>query len=109
MPRTSARNCDRVCGRYRLTAASLEAAWLLLTSLGDVPHRRKPTEKDDSSEPTGRQGLPPLTVDSPRISFLLRGDEIEALRAFAQAHRWPLSTAVRALLREQLMDEELPF
>jgi hypothetical protein len=49
------------------------------------------------------------TGESPRLAVLLRGDEIEALNAFAAAHRWPISTAIRALLREKLMGEKLPF
>lgn len=74
-----------------------------------LPRRTKSTDEKSPPDSSGRLGLPALTVESPRITVLLRGDELDALTAFARAHRWPLSTAIRALLRERLLDEELPF
>ncbi len=66
--------------------------------------------RNEEREPaTGPRGLPAPGAGAPRITTVLGEDEIEALRRFDLAHRWGLSTAVRAILRERLLGEALPF
>jgi hypothetical protein len=43
------------------------------------------------------------------LTAVLPHDLVEALDAFAKAHRWRTSTAVRAILREKLLGKTLPF
>lgn len=40
-----------------------------------------------------------------RITFRLRGDEFAAVRAYAETRRWDMSTTIRVILREKLLDE----
>lgn len=54
-------------------------------------------------------GLPQVTSESPRLTARFHEDELEALAEFAKAHRWRTSTAIRAILRERLLGEKLPF
>lgn len=71
--------------------------------------RDKPKRSEPGKSAMTDQGLPPCKEDSPRLTVLLRPEEIEALLAFAEEHHWRISTAIRAILREKLFDEELPF
>jgi hypothetical protein len=38
----------------------------------------------------------------------LRATELDALKLFADVHRWSVGVAVRVLLREKLFDEPVP-
>jgi hypothetical protein len=71
--------------------------------------KRKSQAGEDSPDLKSRRGLPELASDSPRLTAVLPHDLVEALDAFAKAHRWRTSTAIRAILREKLLGETLPF
>jgi hypothetical protein len=73
---------------------------------GQDDARKKDTLTDHDKND---QRLPPCTEDSPRLTALLRPEELEALRSFAENHHWRISTAVRAILREKLFGEKMPF
>lgn len=73
--------------------------------------KRKATTRDGESPAAqnAERGLPKATTDSPRLTARLRGEEMDALVAFAKAHRWTPTTALRAILRERFLGEKLPF
>jgi hypothetical protein len=71
--------------------------------------KRKSEAGEDFADSNSKPGLPELTSDSPRLTAVLPHDLVEALDAFAKAHRWRTSTAVRAILREKLLGKTLPF
>jgi hypothetical protein len=68
---------------------------------------RKKLEREHRAP--AERGLPPCSGDSPRLTAHLRSEEVEALAAFAKARHWTISTAIRAILRERLLDDGIPF
>ena len=64
---------------------------------------------DESEAKSERRGLPPPGAGAPRLTTILRGDELDVLTQFARDHRWSLSTAIRAILREKLFGKIVPF
>lgn len=56
------------------------------------------------------RGRPPSLGDrARRLTIRLRGDEYDALVAFAKERYWEKSVALRLILRERLFGEKLPF
>jgi hypothetical protein len=65
--------------------------------------RSESATADAEADPRG------AATGSARLTARLRGDEMDALVAFAKAHHWTATTAIRAILREKFLGERIPF
>ena len=73
--------------------------------------KKKPSKKKSSSATPEkrRPGRPRSFSDrSSRVNVRLEPEEADALRAFAEEHYWTISTALRLLVRERLLNAKLP-
>ena len=73
---------------------------------------KKNTSKKKSANATPekrRPGRPRSFSDrSSRVNVRLEPEEADALREFAEEHYWTISTALRLLVRERLLNAKLP-
>ena len=73
---------------------------------------KKNTSKKKSANATPekrRPGRPRSFSDrSSRVNVRLEPEEADALREFAEEHYWTISTGLRLLVRERLLNAKLP-
>ena len=74
------------------------------------PAKKNSSKKKISAAPQKRRpGRPRSFSDrSSRVNVRLEPEEADALREFAEEHYWTISTALRLLVRERLLNAKLP-
>lgn len=75
------------------------------------PAKKNPSKKKTSASTPQkrRRGRPRSFSDrSSRVNVRLEPEEADALREFAEEHYWTISTALRLLVRERLLNAKLP-
>jgi hypothetical protein len=75
-----------------------------------IVKRKATMEKVESSMARkAERELDRASTETARLTSRLRGDEMDALLAFAKARHWSPTTALRAILREKFLGEKIPF